>query len=252
MGHNDGRLIAYDARNGDQLWEFQTGAGANATATVFERDGKQYVMLVSAGSALGGTAHGDSVWLLRPERRARTRSSSGTGSRGRQKVKAGRSSVRWPLRTIVPTLTVLVLAGGIASGCGGGGEKKATSEPHADDDHYHARPQSSRERCEAVQRQLRVVPRDEWCRRPHRTEPAEVRNRRESGKGREAGAQRRYRDASIQGRPVRRGDRRGRALCRGRDCAEGMNCRRFHVTAVPSAPPSGFSFGEILRKVSSL
>jgi len=44
-------------------------------------------------------------------------------------VKAGRSSVRWPLRTIVPTLTVLVLAGGIASGCGGGGEKKATSEP---------------------------------------------------------------------------------------------------------------------------
>ena len=44
-------------------------------------------------------------------------------------MKAGRSSVRWPLRTIVPTLTVLVLAGGIASGCGGGGEKKATSEP---------------------------------------------------------------------------------------------------------------------------
>ena len=44
-------------------------------------------------------------------------------------MKAGRSSVRWPLRTILPTLTVLVLAGGIASGCGGGGEKKATSEP---------------------------------------------------------------------------------------------------------------------------
>jgi mono/diheme cytochrome c family protein len=44
-------------------------------------------------------------------------------------VKAGRSSVRWPLRTIVPTLAVLVLAGGIASGCGGGGDKKASSEP---------------------------------------------------------------------------------------------------------------------------
>jgi quinohemoprotein ethanol dehydrogenase len=64
VGHNDGRLIAYDARNGDQLWEFQTGAGANATATVFEHDGKQYVMLVAAGSALGGTVHGDSVWLF--------------------------------------------------------------------------------------------------------------------------------------------------------------------------------------------
>jgi mono/diheme cytochrome c family protein len=43
-------------------------------------------------------------------------------------VIAGRASVRWRLRTIVPTLTVLALAGGVASGCGGGGEK-ATSEP---------------------------------------------------------------------------------------------------------------------------
>jgi quinohemoprotein ethanol dehydrogenase len=64
VGHNDGRLIAYDARDGAQLWEFQTGAGANATATVFEHKDKQYVMLVSAGSALGGTTHGDSVWLF--------------------------------------------------------------------------------------------------------------------------------------------------------------------------------------------
>jgi mono/diheme cytochrome c family protein len=43
-------------------------------------------------------------------------------------VKAGRSSVRWPLRTIVPTLTVLVLVGGVVSGCGGGGSK-STAEP---------------------------------------------------------------------------------------------------------------------------
>jgi quinohemoprotein ethanol dehydrogenase len=43
-------------------------------------------------------------------------------------VKAGRSSVRRPLRTIVPTLTVLVLVGGVASGCGGGGGKSA-AEP---------------------------------------------------------------------------------------------------------------------------
>jgi alcohol dehydrogenase (cytochrome c) len=64
VGHNDGRLIAYHARDGEQLWEFQTGAGANATATVFERNGNQYVMLVAAGSALGGTTHGDNVWLF--------------------------------------------------------------------------------------------------------------------------------------------------------------------------------------------
>jgi len=47
-------------------------------------------------------------------------------------VKAGRSSLRRPLRTIGPTLTVLILAVGIASGCGGGGgNKKATTEPTA-------------------------------------------------------------------------------------------------------------------------
>jgi alcohol dehydrogenase (cytochrome c) len=64
VGHNDGRLIAYDAKDGTQLWAFQTGAGANSTATIFDQGGKQYVMFVAAGSALGGTAHGDNVWLF--------------------------------------------------------------------------------------------------------------------------------------------------------------------------------------------
>jgi mono/diheme cytochrome c family protein len=43
-------------------------------------------------------------------------------------VKASRSSVRRPFRAILPTLTVLVLVGGVASGCGGD-SKKATNEP---------------------------------------------------------------------------------------------------------------------------
>jgi quinohemoprotein ethanol dehydrogenase len=64
VGHNDGRLISYDARNGNELWSFQTGAGANAPATVFEHDGKQYVVQYSAGNALAGTAHGDNLWLF--------------------------------------------------------------------------------------------------------------------------------------------------------------------------------------------
>ena len=85
VGHNDGRLIAYDARNGDQLWEFQTGAGANATATVFEHDGKQYVMLVAAGSALGGTAHGDSVWLFGLNGELGPATAAGTGVQGDKK-----------------------------------------------------------------------------------------------------------------------------------------------------------------------
>jgi mono/diheme cytochrome c family protein len=47
-----------------KLWEFQTGAGMNSTVSVFEREGKQYVVAYSAGNVLGGTAKGDSVWLF--------------------------------------------------------------------------------------------------------------------------------------------------------------------------------------------
>jgi quinohemoprotein ethanol dehydrogenase len=36
----------------------------NATASVFEQGGKQYVMAYSAGSVLAGSAKGDSVWLF--------------------------------------------------------------------------------------------------------------------------------------------------------------------------------------------
>ncbi len=82
VGHNDGRLIAYDARDGGELWDFQTGAGANATATVFEHDGKQYVMLVAAGSALGGTVHGDNVWLFGLDGELGPAAASGTAGGG--------------------------------------------------------------------------------------------------------------------------------------------------------------------------
>ncbi len=63
-GRNDGRFVALDARNGDVLWEFQTGAGVNATATIFEYKGKQQIAIYSAGSLLGGAQGGDSVWLF--------------------------------------------------------------------------------------------------------------------------------------------------------------------------------------------
>jgi alcohol dehydrogenase (cytochrome c) len=64
LGRNDGRLTALDSDTGMQLWQFQTGAGMNATVSLFEHQGKQYVVAYSAGSVLGGTAHGDSVWLF--------------------------------------------------------------------------------------------------------------------------------------------------------------------------------------------
>jgi quinohemoprotein ethanol dehydrogenase len=64
VGRNDGRLTALDADNGSMLWQFQTGAGMNATASVFEHAGRQFVVAYSAGSVLAGSAKGDSVWLF--------------------------------------------------------------------------------------------------------------------------------------------------------------------------------------------
>ena len=64
VGRNDGRLTALDSATGTQLWEFQTGAGMHAPVSTFEHKGKQYVLAFSAGSALIGSARGDSVWLF--------------------------------------------------------------------------------------------------------------------------------------------------------------------------------------------
>lgn len=64
IGRNDGRLQAYNATNGDLLWSFQTGAGANNAPTVFEHDGKEYVTFYAGGNALAASPHGDNLWLF--------------------------------------------------------------------------------------------------------------------------------------------------------------------------------------------
>jgi quinohemoprotein ethanol dehydrogenase len=64
VGRNDGRLTALDSSDGTKLWEFQTGAGMNSPATVFEHGGKQYVVAYSAGNLFAGSPKGDSVWLF--------------------------------------------------------------------------------------------------------------------------------------------------------------------------------------------
>ena len=64
VGRNAGQLQAFDAKTGKQLWSFQTGAGANDTATVFEHEGKERIAFLSAGNSLAATAHGDSLWLF--------------------------------------------------------------------------------------------------------------------------------------------------------------------------------------------
>ena len=64
VGRSDGRLTALDSRTGNQLWEFQTGAGMHAPMSTFAHNGKQYVLAYSAGNALIGSPRGDSVWLF--------------------------------------------------------------------------------------------------------------------------------------------------------------------------------------------
>ncbi|WP_244933596.1 PQQ-binding-like beta-propeller repeat protein [Neobacillus mesonae] len=63
-GHNDGRILAYDATNGKQLWEFKMDAGANAPPITYEVDGKQYISIFAAGNTLAGTTHGDKIYTF--------------------------------------------------------------------------------------------------------------------------------------------------------------------------------------------
>src|SRR5690606_34159148 len=64
VGRSDGRLTALDSSDGTLLWSFQTGAGMNAPVSVFEHEGRQYVVAYSAGNLFAGSTRGDSVWLF--------------------------------------------------------------------------------------------------------------------------------------------------------------------------------------------
>jgi alcohol dehydrogenase (cytochrome c) len=64
VGHNDGNFAAYDIETGKELWSFQTGAGANTTATVFEDEGEEKVAIYAGGNSLAATAHGENFWVF--------------------------------------------------------------------------------------------------------------------------------------------------------------------------------------------
>ena len=63
-GRSNGDLVAYNAETGDELWSFQTGAGANTTPAVFEMDGREYVAFYAGGNSLAASSHGDDIWLF--------------------------------------------------------------------------------------------------------------------------------------------------------------------------------------------
>ncbi|MFB5089053.1 PQQ-binding-like beta-propeller repeat protein [Psychrobacillus sp. PGGUH221] len=65
VGHNDGRLIAFDAKTGEQVWEYMMDAGANAPSITYEIDGEQYITIYAAGNALAGSKHGDKIYTFK-------------------------------------------------------------------------------------------------------------------------------------------------------------------------------------------
>jgi PQQ-dependent dehydrogenase (methanol/ethanol family) len=64
-GESDGNLVAYDIRNGDEVWKFQTGAGANAPVSTYAVNGEQYVAVMSGGNALYMSQRGDLLWAFK-------------------------------------------------------------------------------------------------------------------------------------------------------------------------------------------
>jgi alcohol dehydrogenase (cytochrome c) len=64
-GEPDGNFQAYDARTGELLWQWQTGAGADAPAITYEIEGTQYVAIMAGGVSIQTTsANGDMLWVF--------------------------------------------------------------------------------------------------------------------------------------------------------------------------------------------
>jgi quinohemoprotein ethanol dehydrogenase len=64
VGRSDGRLTALSSQNGAKLWEFMTDAGVNTTATTFEYQGKQYVVVHAGGGVFANGKRGDGIWMF--------------------------------------------------------------------------------------------------------------------------------------------------------------------------------------------
>lgn len=65
VGHPDGTVRAYDAKAGTQLWQWQTGYGADAPAITYDVNGVEYMAIATGGNSLAHSANGDAVWAFR-------------------------------------------------------------------------------------------------------------------------------------------------------------------------------------------
>jgi alcohol dehydrogenase (cytochrome c) len=64
-GEPDGNFLALDAKTGNELFRWQTGAGADAPAITYQINGQQYVAIAVGGVATQTTsANGDMIWAF--------------------------------------------------------------------------------------------------------------------------------------------------------------------------------------------
>lgn len=62
-GEGNGNFDAYDATNGELLWQTKCEAGVNAPPITYEIDGTQYVAVAAGGNAIFGYKQGDKVMV---------------------------------------------------------------------------------------------------------------------------------------------------------------------------------------------
>lgn len=68
IGQPDGNLLALDARDGRELWRFQTGAAISSSPITYVVDGQQYVAVYAGGTGIpyGDSApRGDFLWAFK-------------------------------------------------------------------------------------------------------------------------------------------------------------------------------------------
>ncbi|MBT9597127.1 MAG: PQQ-dependent dehydrogenase, methanol/ethanol family [Vitreoscilla sp.] len=58
-GSQNGQFLAFDSKSGKKLWSFQTGSGITGLPITWERDGRQYVTVLSGAATVYGALAGD-------------------------------------------------------------------------------------------------------------------------------------------------------------------------------------------------
>jgi glucose dehydrogenase len=63
-GEGNGNFAAFDAADGNVLWQYQASAGVNAPPITYAVHGKQYVAVAAGGNSLFGYKTGDEVLVF--------------------------------------------------------------------------------------------------------------------------------------------------------------------------------------------